>query len=150
MKTGNTVATFSNINKEEYAAEALEILNVRRENYVVYGEWLLSKGEHPDRIREEIEDELESDMEKALFERLKRRGIVCGDWDLESIRIPEGVVSIGDFAFSGCRNLRRVKLPQTLKSIGREAFSYCEKLIRPDIPSGVDIGEDAFFLPVTW
>jgi hypothetical protein len=71
-------------------------------------------------------------------------------WDLEAIAIPEGVISIGDFAFSGCCNLKRVKLPRTLKSIGREAFSYCEKLIRPEIPAGVEIGEDAFFLPKDW
>ena len=71
-------------------------------------------------------------------------------WDLEAIKIPEGVVSIGDLAFSGCRNLRRIMLPKTLKTIGREAFSYCEKLVRPEIPDGVSIGEDAFFLPKDW
>ena len=60
-------------------------------------------------------------------------------------------VSIGDMAFSGCRNLKRIKLSKTLKTIGREAFSYCEKLIRPEIPAGVTcIDEDAFFLPKDW
>jgi len=66
---------------EEYATEALELINARRENFVVYGKGLLSKGEHPDRIREEIEDDLKSDMEKVLFEHLKSRGVVCGDID---------------------------------------------------------------------
>ena len=69
------------INKEEYAVEAAELLNARWDGFVGYGEKLMSDGEYPDQIREKVEYRVEKDMEEALFEHLKRRGIVCGDID---------------------------------------------------------------------
>ena len=75
------MATIRHINKEAYAAKALELLNARREEFVEYGKKHLSEGEHPDRVRGEIEYKVEKDMEEVLFECLKSRGIVCGDID---------------------------------------------------------------------
>ncbi len=45
---------------------------------------------------------------------------------LEQIRLPEGLVSIGDWAFSGTA-LETVHLPGSVRSIGREAFQNCER-----------------------
>ena len=42
-----------------------------------------------------------------------------------SITIPEGVVSIGDGAFSNNTTLTSVSLPSTLETIGSGAFYYC-------------------------
>ena len=42
-----------------------------------------------------------------------------------SITIPEGVVSIGDGAFSNNTTLTSVSLPSTLETIGTQAFYYC-------------------------
>ena len=75
------MATIRHINKEAYAAKALELLNARREVFVGYGKKHLSEGEHPDRVRGEIEYKVKKDMEEVLFEYLKSRGIVCGDID---------------------------------------------------------------------
>lgn len=47
---------------------------------------------------------------------------------IKSIEIPEGVTSIGAYAFYACPNLETVYLPSTLESIGRNAFSNCPKL----------------------
>jgi len=62
---------------------------------------------------------------------------------LESVVIPEGVVRIGDSAFSFGR-LQSVTLPGTLKEIGPDAFSFNE-LEELTIPDGVEIiGDNAF------
>lgn len=51
--------------------------------------------------------------------------------------IPEGIISIGDYAFENCKNLEHIVLPQGLKSIGRGAFRHCEKLKSIVLPSTV-------------
>ena len=45
-----------------------------------------------------------------------------GNDALESVLVPEGVISIGDDAFRLCRKLCRVQLPDSLQTIGSEAF----------------------------
>ena len=45
--------------------------------------------------------------------------------DLKHISIPEGVMGIGDYAFSGC-GLEEVHLPCSLRYIGDGAFAGCE------------------------
>ena len=43
--------------------------------------------------------------------------------------IPDGVTSIGDYAFSGCTGLTSITIPDSVTSIGNYAFSDCNKLI---------------------
>ena len=47
---------------------------------------------------------------------------------IESVVIPEGVVSIGYDAFRECKNLKDVTIPKSVMSIGTYAFSYSDKL----------------------
>lgn len=56
---------------------------------------------------------------------------------ITSIEIPEGVTSIGSYAFYGCPNLTTVYLPTTLETIGRNAFANCPRL------EYINIGETA-------
>ena len=42
--------------------------------------------------------------------------------------IPEGVIRIGERAFSGCSSLTSVTIPESVTSIGSEAFSGCDGL----------------------
>ena len=50
--------------------------------------------------------------------------------DIVSIRIPDGVKSIGDFCFSECPNLDTVVFPKSMIVIRNRAFISCPKLRR--------------------
>ena len=66
--------------------------------------------------------------------------------NLTSISIPEGVTSIGSFAFYGCSGLTSIILPSTLTSIGSDAFNACTSLTSITIPEGVTkIGGSTFY-----
>ena len=59
--------------------------------------------------------------------------------------IPEGVTSIGTWAFLGCNWLKSVTIPSSVTSIGGSAFHGCSSLESVTISEGVtSIGEDAF------
>ncbi|EHI98770.1 cell wall binding repeat-containing protein [Clostridium sp. DL-VIII] len=72
---------------------------------------------------------------------------VFEDSKLESITIPNGVTSIGDFAFAGCVNLTSIIIPNGVTSIGVCAFENCNSATDITIPSSVtSIGWCAFHL----
>ena len=59
--------------------------------------------------------------------------------------IPDGVIAIDDFAFSGCESLQSVTIPSTVTTIGAYAFAGCSGLTTMDIPNSVrNIGAGAF------
>lgn len=65
--------------------------------------------------------------------------------NLTSIEIPQGVTSIGDSAFWWCSSITNIKLPDSLEIIGDGAFSCCDGLISINLPDGLkSIGESAF------
>ncbi len=64
---------------------------------------------------------------------------------LTELVLPEGVVSIGKYAFYGCSSLASVVLPGSLRSIGAGAFCRCSSLESVDLPRGLEsIGDQAF------
>ena len=61
-------------------------------------------------------------------------------WDLPnltSVVIPEGVTSIGKGAFSVCPALKSIVIPNSVINIGDNAFSSCESLQSINIPNGL-------------
>lgn len=59
--------------------------------------------------------------------------------------IPEGVTSIGDYAFIGCSSLTEVVIPERVTSIGDYAFADCSSLSGMTLPKGlISIGYEAF------
>ena len=55
------------------------------------------------------------------------------------------VTSLPDDAFNGCTNLNTLRLPKKLKSMGARALKDCKKLSQMNLPTGVNaIGEEAF------
>lgn len=68
------------------------------------------------------------------------------DGSITELVIPEGVTSIGNYAFYQCTNLVSVTLPSTLKTIGQYAFYGCSSLTSITLPSGLtSIGVNAFY-----
>lgn len=65
---------------------------------------------------------------------------------LKEFNVPDGVTSIGEFAFSNCTSLASIALPKTLKRISDGAFCGCTGIRRIDIPDGVEaVGFRAFY-----
>jgi len=66
--------------------------------------------------------------------------------NLQYITIPEGLLTINDYAFYGCISLNTVALPSTLTSIGRYAFNNCTNIKEVTIPASVNfIGKYAYY-----
>ena len=66
--------------------------------------------------------------------------------DIKKIIIPDGVTSIGNYAFCYCRGLTSVTIPDSVTSIGGWAFHACYGLTRVTIPNSVTSIENyAFF-----
>ncbi|MEE1397814.1 leucine-rich repeat protein [Ruminococcus sp.] len=65
--------------------------------------------------------------------------------DANAVVIPDGVTSIGDFAFQNCESLTAVKIADSVTSIGNFAFWGCGALASVYIPDGVtSIGDGTF------
>ena len=62
---------------------------------------------------------------------------------ITTIKIEEGVSSVGSGAFWGCEALTDISLPSSIRTIGFAAFAECYALKRAVIPAGM-IGESAF------
>lgn len=55
---------------------------------------------------------------------------------IETVTLPENLVTIGDHAFYGCTNLKSISaIPDTIQSIGAYAFGECKKLQALEISS---------------
>ena len=68
---------------------------------------------------------------------------------VEAVRVPEGVFSIGMYAFYDCQRLEYVTLPKSLRVIEENAFRRCtalDVLFLTGFSESIDIGEEAFSL----
>ena len=64
---------------------------------------------------------------------------------VEVVSLPEGLTSIGNYAFAGCNKLRGIIIPNNVSRIGTKAFTACTKLPAISLQGGVnEIGELAF------
>ena len=68
---------------------------------------------------------------------------------LKSFSISDNVTTIGEWAFSRCKALKRVDIPNSVTTIGYMAFSNCSALqsihMSRTTLDGFDIGENAFY-----
>lgn len=68
-----------------------------------------------------------------------------GNSHLKSLRLPEGIRSIGAKAFCGCYNMVSVDFPNSLERIGSGAFGSCASLKELALPETLQLIEpDAF------
>lgn len=70
---------------------------------------------------------------------------------LKTITFGTGLTTIGKGAFSSCYELTAVGFPAALKTIGDEAFYYCDKLVKVTFQNQLTtIGDNAFqFCPIS-
>ena len=69
-----------------------------------------------------------------------------GNDKLTSVTLPDGVTTIEKEAFSYCEHLQKVRLPEGITEIGKAAFSHCKELNTINLPNSVEsLGEDLFF-----
>ena len=93
-----------------------------------------------------------SPWERSITEVVIENGVTSigngafeGCRSLTSITIPSSVTSIGEGTFSGCLSLTSITIPNGVTSIGNGAFGGCRSLTSITIPSSVaSIGDDAF------
>ena len=74
------MVTIRHIDKEAYAAKALDLLNVKWEGYVNYSLGLMQENMSPGMAGEQLEKKVCSEMEDVLFNYLKRSGKVSGGY----------------------------------------------------------------------
>ena len=85
-----------------------------------------------------------SSVDGVVYDKEKKTLIFCPQGKT-SVKVPDGVQTIGDGSFYGCKNLKSVSLPNSLKKIGFNAFQECDSLTSVNIPEHVtEIEENAF------
>lgn len=71
--------------------------------------------------------------------------------NLTSIVLPDSVTDIGERAFSSCSGLTTVVIPESVTNIGARAFSYCTELRGISVGQNIkSVGEDAFYSTAWW
>ena len=64
---------------------------------------------------------------------------------IKYVSLPDGLTSIGSYAFDECRGLTSVTIPESVTTIGARAFAVCTGLTSVTIPNSVtSIGSTAF------
>ena len=90
---------------------------------------------------------------KVLFNKGQTELLYAGtnlsywvDGNYQVYDVPNGVTSIGEYAFAGNKNINIFRLPNTLNSIGRYAFRGCSGL---DMPGTVIFNNTGWYITAT-
>ena len=83
----------------------------------------------------------------VLFGKTDKKLICCPpSLGLTAYEIPEGILSVGDWAFEDCTSLATVTIPDSVTSIGDDTFYNCTSLTTVTIPDSVtNIGDSVFY-----
>ena len=63
---------------------------------------------------------------------------------LQEVSLPEGLISLDEFAFMDCQKLQEIRLPKSLKTLGDGTFAGCHALPEIELPEDLEtVGEGA-------
>ncbi len=79
-------------------------------------------------------------IENGCLVEVNSNDIISGEF-----KFPEGITSIGCYAFSGCRNLTRVTIPDSVTTIERWAFMDCSRLADITFSNSLKVIEEHAF-----
>lgn len=83
-------------------------------------------------------------IDGALVDKAENM-VICHPRAYTPVVIPEGIESIGNFAYSNCTSFSEITIPDSVTKIGNGAFYYCTALTDVTIPESVtSIGYEAF------
>ena len=86
-----------------------------------------------------------SSKDTVLFNKNKTKLIRFPRDSCSKYVVPEGVVTIGEYAFSNRFSMQSITLPNGITEIGENAFNCCSSLTDINIPNGVtEINENVF------
>ena len=89
--------------------------------------------------------EFQSELRSSSNPLSKAHHLYLNSEEVTNLVIPEGIASIGDYAFDYCTALTSVSIPEGITTIGTYAFRGCEDLTSVTIPSSLStIGGNAF------
>ena len=84
-------------------------------------------------------------MGNLLCDMEDERVIACLNRYIRSAEIPEGIKTIGNYAFYDCVDLMEITFPDTLLTLGDRSFSYCSSITSVELPSSLEtVGSYAF------
>ena len=65
--------------------------------------------------------------------------------EIETVSLPNGLLTIGDRAFRNCKHLSSINIPASVDTIGKYAFYHCEVLPSIVLPSNLHaLGSSVF------
>ena len=86
-----------------------------------------------------------SGIEYLLYYGSRNKELYLNNELITKLTIPDGVTSIGDWAFSFCGSLTEIVISDSVTTIGGAAFYGCSSLTSIDIPDGVTSIEEGMF-----
>ena len=70
----------------------------------------------------------------VLFSKDMTRLVRCPEAKTGAYEIPDTVVAIDDSAFEGCRHLESIRIPDGVETVGRDAFKDCPARLSRPVP----------------
>lgn len=65
--------------------------------------------------------------------------------DIETVNLPAGLETIGNYTFGYCKSIKNITLPDSIKNIGANAFENCVLLIKVALPESLETIEEEVF-----
>lgn len=96
-------------------------------------------------IKVDPENPYFSEKDGVVFSKDGTKLIVFPSGRSGDYQIPDGTVSVGDYAFYYCVNVSSITVPGSVRSLGEGAFGNCSSLTKAVLKEGLEeIGEYAF------